>query len=125
MPPRAEDLVEMRHEFHRHPELGFAEQWTHDHVGARLREMGIAFQPNMAGGTDLVAHLPATRPGGGCIALRADMDALPVAEATGLPYASLTPGAMHACGHDGHMTMLLGTAATLAEIERPHDVLPR
>ena len=123
MPPRPEDLVELRHEFHRHPELGYAEQRTHDRVCALLKGMGIAFRPNMAGGTGVVAHLPATRVGGGCIALRADMDALPVTEGTGLPYASETPGAMHACGHDGHMTMLLGTAATLVEAERPHDVV--
>ena len=121
--PRLEDLVDLRHEFHRHPELGYAEQRTHDAVCARLKAMGVAFRPNMAGGTGVLAHLPATRAGGGCVALRADMDALPVTERTGLPYASETPGTMHACGHDGHMTVLLGTAATLMEGERPHDVL--
>ncbi len=77
----------------------------------------------MAGGTGVLAHLPATKAGGGCVALRADMDALPIAESTDLPYASLTPGTMHACGHDGHMTILLGAAAELTSIERPHDVV--
>ena len=113
----------MRHEFHRHPELGYAEQRTHDAVCAHLGKLGIDFRPNMAGGTGVLAHLPATRPGGGCIALRADMDALPVAEATGAAYASETPGTMHACGHDGHMTILLGAAAELMAGERPHDVV--
>lgn len=123
MAARLEELVELRHEFHRHPELGYAEQRTHDAVCARLRDLGVGMQPNMAGGTGVVAHLPATRPGGGCVALRADMDALPVTEQTGKPYASETPGVMHACGHDGHMTILLGAAAALSEIERPHDVI--
>lgn len=123
MPVRLEDLIELRHDFHRHPELGYAEQRTHDAVCAHLKDLGIAFRANMAGGTGVVAHLPATRPGGGCIALRADMDALPVTEQTGKPYASEREGVMHACGHDGHMTILLGAAAALNEDERPHDVV--
>lgn len=123
MAARLEDLVQLRHDFHRHPELGYAEQRTHDRVCERLEGLGIAFRPNMAGGTGVLAHLPATKAGGGCIALRADMDALPVTEATGLPYASENPGTMHACGHDGHMTVLLGAATELAAGERPHDVL--
>lgn len=123
MAARLEEIVEMRHDFHRHPELGYAEQRTHDVVCAHLRDLGIGMRANLAGGTGVVAHLPATKPGGGCIALRADMDALPIVERTGLPYASQTGGVMHACGHDGHTTILLGTAAKLAESERPHDVI--
>jgi amidohydrolase len=118
-----EELVGLRHDLHRHPELGYLEKRTHDVVCRRLRDLGIDFHGSLAGGTGVVAHLPATKPGGGCIALRADMDALPVTEQTDLPYASTTPGVMHACGHDGHTTILLGTAAELASSERPHDVL--
>lgn len=123
MAARLADLVELRHDLHRHPELGYEERRTHDLVCERLKELGVAFKPHLAGGTGVVAHLPATRGGGGCIALRADMDALPIRERTGLPYASENPGAMHACGHDGHTTILLGTAAELAASERPHDVV--
>lgn len=123
MPARLEELVELRHDFHRHPELGYAEQRTHDTICALLRDLGVDFRSNMAGGTGIVAHLPATKAGGGCVALRADMDALPVVERTGVPYASETTGVMHACGHDGHMAVLLGTAEELAWSERPHDVV--
>ncbi|HYE03106.1 MAG TPA: amidohydrolase, partial [Phycisphaerales bacterium] len=79
----------------------------------------------LAGGTGVVAHLPATHAGtgpaagsAGCVALRADMDALPIQERTGRPYASTTPGVMHACGHDGHTANLLGVARVLAALER-------
>ena len=123
MPAHLEGLVELRHDLHRHPELGYMEQRTHDVVCARLRDLGAEIKSNMAGGTGVVAHLPATRAGGGCVALRADMDALPILERTGLDYASERPGVMHACGHDGHTTILLGTAAALAASERPHDVV--
>jgi hippurate hydrolase len=123
MPLPIEELVELRHDLHRHPELGYAEFRTHDVVCDRLRAMGVQLRANMAGGTGVVGHLPATQSGGGCIALRADMDALPITEQTGLPYASQNPGAMHACGHDGHTTILLGAAHELSEMERPHDIL--
>jgi amidohydrolase len=106
-----ERLVEIRHDLHRHPELGFEEQRTQGVVREWLEEHG--YSPRVSAETGLVADL---RPGGGgpTIALRADMDALPMDESTDLPYRSVNDGRAHTCGHDGHMTILMGTAAILA-----------
>lgn len=118
------ELVAIRHDLHQHPELGYEETRTSGVVKGFLSELGIKFKSGLAGGTGVVAFLPATEPGGKCIALRADMDALPIPENTGAVYASKTPGKMHACGHDGHTSILLGTARALSEVEhRPNDVL--
>ncbi|WP_426959508.1 M20 aminoacylase family protein [Muricoccus radiodurans] len=111
---RADDLVALRHDIHRHPEMGFEERRTAALVAARLRDWGLAVQEGLAG-TGVIGTLKGRRPGQRAIALRADMDALPIQEATDLPYASANPGVMHACGHDGHTTMLLGAARHLAE----------
>ncbi|MGB3280001.1 MAG: amidohydrolase [Pseudorhodobacter sp.] len=102
-------LVALRHEFHRHPELGFKETWTKAKVAALLRDLGLEVHE----GAGVVGIL---RAGGGnrAIGLRADMDALPITEKSTHGYVSTNPGVMHACGHDGHMTMLLGAAETLA-----------
>jgi hippurate hydrolase len=102
-----------RQDFHQHPELRFEEQRTAARVAELLRSWGIETHTNIAK-TGVVGVL---RNGGSgrSIGLRADMDALPMPEATGLPYASKNPGKMHACGHDGHTTMLLGAAKYLAE----------
>jgi len=116
-----ERLAAFRQDLHRHPEMGFQETRTAGLVAARLRELGLAVEEGVAG-TGVVATLHGTRPespgsqpeGRRAIALRADMDALPITEATGLPYASAVPGIMHACGHDGHTTMLLAAAEHLA-----------
>jgi hippurate hydrolase len=107
------ELVGIRHDLHAHPELGFEEHRTSDIVAARLAEWGIEVHRGI-GGTGVVGVL---RRGNGpaSIGLRADMDALPIHEATGTDYASRTAGRMHACGHDGHTTMLLGAARYLAE----------
>lgn len=108
----AAELAALRQEFHCHPELGFAEYRTSDRIAALLSGWGIAVTRGL-GGTGLVGVLHGNRPGRR-IGLRADMDALPMAEQTGLPYASRTPGVFHGCGHDGHMAILIGAARYLA-----------
>ncbi len=98
---------------HQNPELGWHEQRTADQICRFLDELGITYRRGVAG-TGIVADLP----GAGSaprIALRADTDALPVLEETGLPFASQNAGVMHACGHDAHTTMLLGAASLLAQ----------
>ena len=108
-----DELTAIRRDIHAHPEIGFEEVRTSNIVAGKLAEWGIEVHRNV-GGTGLVGVL---RKGNGAasIGLRADMDALPILEATGLDYASTKPGTMHACGHDGHTTMLLGAARYLAE----------
>src|SRR5256714_8434663 len=107
------DLTARRRDFHAHPELGFEEHRTSDIVAKQLESLGIEVHRGV-GGTGVVGIL---REGNGpvSIGLRADMDALPILEANELPYKSSKPGVMHACGHDGHTTMLLGAARYLAE----------
>ncbi|MFP6562047.1 M20 aminoacylase family protein [Paraburkholderia sp. B3] len=109
----ADEYVSIRRDIHRHPELSFQERRTSDLVADRLQAWGYRVERGL-GGTGLVAQL---RRGNGTRALgiRADMDALPIHEATGLAHASCHDGVMHACGHDGHTAMLLGAARTLAE----------
>lgn len=109
---RAAGLVEMRRHLHAHPELSFEEHETAAYVAERLESWGYEVTRNV-GGLGVVGRLRQGE-GGRSIAIRADMDALPILEATGLPYASTTNGKMHACGHDGHTTMLLGAAEYLA-----------
>ncbi|MDD3822535.1 MAG: amidohydrolase [Sphaerochaetaceae bacterium] len=105
-----EELIRLRREFHRYPELGFAEFRTQSIVMEYLGELGL--DPKPIGGTGVVATLSGCE-GGRTVMLRADMDGLPVTERTGLPYASCNEGLMHACGHDGHMAMLLIAAKIL------------
>ena len=102
-----------RRDFHQHPELRFEEQRTAEQVAKLLRSWGLEVHTGIAT-TGVVGVL---RAGSGkrSIGLRADMDALPMPEETGLSYASVNPGRMHACGHDGHTSMLLGAAKYLAE----------
>lgn len=120
------DLTTIRHDLHTHPELGFEEKRTSALVQRELTALGIPFKAGYAKGTGVVAHLAPTNPGDAnkpAVALRADMDALPIEEETGKPYASKTRGTMHACGHDGHTTMLLGAARVLAALpHRPNPV---
>lgn len=103
------DLKTLRRAFHRHPELGFSEAWTKAKVAGLLRGAGL----DVHEGAGVVGLLRAGT-GNRAIGLRADMDALPITETSTLDYVSQTPGIMHACGHDGHMTMLLGAVARLA-----------
>src|SRR5256714_9882605 len=108
-----DDLTSWRRDIHAHPELGFEEQRTAEMVAQRLAEFGCEVFREI-GRTGVVGRLRAgTSPRS--IGLRADMDALPIEEATNLTYRSRHQGRMHACGHDGHTTMLLGAARCLAE----------
>lgn len=108
-----EELVAWRRDFHRHPELAFEEKRTAELVAQRLRDFGLEPETGI-GGTGVVAVID----GGSSskvIGLRADMDALPIVEKNQFAHRSVHPGKMHACGHDGHTTMLLGAARYLAE----------
>lgn len=109
----ADDLTAIRRDFHEHPELGMEEVRTSGVVAKLLSEWGIETHTGI-GKTGVVGVLKGKGPGK-TIGLRADMDALPIEERTNLPYASKTPGVMHACGHDSHTAMLLGAARYLAE----------
>jgi amidohydrolase len=109
----AETLTGWRRHLHAHPELTLHEQNTAAFVCARLNELGVPFVAGV-GGHGVVATI-SRGPSNRGVGLRADMDALPIAETTGLPYASSNPGVMHACGHDGHTTSLLGAAALLQQ----------
>lgn len=107
------ELVELRHELHKHPELAYQEQRTAELIRNRLSQIeGLSIRTGLAK-TGIVATLNADRPGR-CVALRADMDALPITETNEVEYRSACDGVMHACGHDGHMTCLLGAARILA-----------
>jgi amidohydrolase len=108
------DLILLRRDLHRHPELAFTERRTASIVRERLEALGLAVRPGV-GGTGVVADLEGTT-SGPRVLVRADMDALPVIEQTGLEYSSTTPGVMHACGHDAHVSALIGTATVLAEM---------
>lgn len=106
-----ESILEKRRALHRIPEAGTHLPKTAAYVAAALEELGI---PYICSQTDsgLLAYINGAKPGK-CIAFRADMDALPIHEATGADYASLHDGCMHACGHDAHTAMLLGAAEVL------------
>ncbi len=106
------NIIDWRRDFHQYPELGFDEHRTSKIIGEALKEMGLAPQMNV-GKTGVTADL--TFGEGPTIALRADMDALPMQETSGLDFSSKHDGVMHACGHDGHMAMLLGAAKALTQ----------
>ena len=105
-------LTTWRETLHRHPELSFKEFWTTDYLKKELVGMGIEIV-DWGGETGVVGLLHGPRPGK-CVALRADIDALPIDEKSGVPFASENPGTMHACGHDSHMAALLGAARLLS-----------
>lgn len=111
--PWGEEFVALRHDLHRHPELAFQERRTAARVAELLQAWGYEVTTGIAG-TGVVGSLRRGR-GERRLGLRADMDALPIQEQTGLPHASVHPGVMHACGHDGHTTVLLAAARYLAE----------
>jgi amidohydrolase len=105
-------MVEIRRDLHRHPELGLEEHRTSARVQAILDELGVEHRDGI-GGTGVLGLLPGP-PDGRTVALRADLDALPIQDAKDVPYKSQVPGKMHACGHDVHTTVLLGAARLLA-----------
>src|SRR5438874_2232173 len=108
--------IELRHRLHQIPEVRYEEFQTCAAIRSELERLGIRYIDGVEGApTATIAWLGDQSKG--CIALRADIDALPICEATGLPYASTHPGRMHACGHDGHSANLLGVAAMLKSLE--------
>lgn len=118
--PELPRLVELRHQLHANPELSFEERETSALVLRELQGLGLEIRTGLAKGTGIVAVLKGTAPGADSaqarvVALRADMDALPIQEQNQFAYASKVPGKMHACGHDGHTASLLGAAKVLAQ----------
>ncbi|MBM4051970.1 MAG: amidohydrolase [Planctomycetes bacterium] len=117
-------LIALRRDLHAHPETAFEERRTSEVVQRELAAAGIEHRGGLARGTGVLAHIAAE--GGRATALRADMDALPITEATGAAWSSTTPGRMHACGHDGHTTILIGAARVLSALAQegrlPHPI---
>ena len=112
----ADEIAQWRRDFHANPELRYEERRTAQKVAETLQAAGCDEVVSGIGRTGVVGVIRGRRSDSGCvIGLRADMDALPIEEATDLPYRSRNPGVMHACGHDGHTAMLLGAAKYLAE----------
>ena len=111
------EITEWRRDLHMHPELQYDVHRTAASVAEKLKAFGCDEVVPGVGRTGVVGVIKGKKPAGGrkAIGMRADMDALPIEEATGLPYKSTVPGKMHACGHDGHTAMLLGAAKYLAE----------
>lgn len=110
-----EELISLRRDFHRHPEVAWEEARTAAVGREWLGSLGLEIRSGIAGSHGLTAALETGRPGP-TLLLRADMDALPVSEESGAAYASENPGVMHACGHDAHMACLLGAAKLLVEL---------
>jgi amidohydrolase len=116
------ELTAIRHDLHAHPELGYQENRTSGVVHRELAGAQIALKGGLAGGTGVLGHLPGRAEK--AVGLRADMDALPIQETAGLDWRSQHDGVMHACGHDGHTTILIGAARVLSGIARDGG-LPR
>ena len=110
------EIQAIRHHIHSNPELSFKEFETAKFISEKLTEFGIEHKTGVAG-TGIVALVKGKNPDKKCIALRADMDALPILEANDIPYKSKNEGVMHACGHDVHSTCLLGAAKILNEFK--------
>ena len=111
-----DEVIEWRRWMHRHPELSQEEYGTMAFVAERLRDMGLKPKTGI-GKTGVMAMLRGAEPDSYCVALRADYDALPITECTGLPFASENPGVMHACGHDMHTCSLLGAVKILTHLK--------
>ena len=116
-----DEVIELRRHFHRHPEVSFSEYETSKHLGDRLQQLGLELKPCPTE-TGVVAILDTGRPGK-TVMLRADIDALPIHEESGVDFASKADGRMHACGHDAHMGIMVGVARTL--VDRIWDVSGR
>jgi amidohydrolase len=111
-----DQLIDWRREFHRHPEVSFKEVWTGARIQAELDKIGVPWTA-LTDSTSFMATLEGGGGEGKTIALRADIDGLPVAEETGLPFASQEDGVMHACGHDAHIAMMLGVLTILKALQ--------
>ncbi|MCU1537950.1 MAG: hypothetical protein JWP82_2301 [Humibacillus sp.] len=114
-------MVGHRRHLHRQPEVGIDLPDTHAHVARTLTDLGLEVESHPAAG--VTARIPGSHPDGVVSVLRADLDALPVTERTGLPFASERAGAMHACGHDLHTAMLLGAAKVLTQVPPRRDTV--
>ena len=108
------DLIALRRDLHRHPELGFAEERTASIMAQAMQRLGLRVHTGV-GGTGVVADLQGER-SGPVLLIRAELDALAITETAGRDFTSTTPGVMHACGHDAHMNALVGTAMILSEM---------
>ncbi|HKL71125.1 MAG TPA: M20 family metallopeptidase [Marinilabiliaceae bacterium] len=111
-----QDVVKIRRDLHQQPELSFQEDKTSSYIQNELKKLAIPFKSGIAG-TGVIGTLTGKTDAGRVIALRADMDALPIQEDSDLPFASIHRGVMHACGHDAHTASLLGTARILKELK--------
>lgn len=111
----SDEIKAWRHELHRHPELLYDTPWTTAFITEKLKSFGCDEVVTGIGRSGVVGVIKGRQGDGPVLGLRADFDALPIHEETGLPHASLSPGKMHACGHDGHTAMLLGAARHLCE----------
>ncbi len=109
-------FIDIRHHIHSHPELSFEEYATSAFIQQKLDEFGVSYRPNVAG-TGIVALIEGKNPSKRIVAVRADIDALPITEANNVPYKSLNQGVMHACGHDVHTTCILGATRILQEVK--------
>jgi amidohydrolase len=119
-------LTALRRELHQHPEIGYEEFRTAERIRRELDAIGVAHADGLAGGTGTVAHLPGGAEGDTAIGLRTDIDALPMDDEGLQPWKSRIEGRAHACGHDGHTTIAIGTARVLAALSKegglPHPV---
>ena len=111
----ADEFIEVRHHLHTHPELSYKEFKTSAYIQKRLTALNIPFEIKAT--TGVIGLLEGKNPGKRVVALRADMDALPITEENNVPYKSVNPGIMHACGHDVHTTCLLGAAKILSDLK--------
>ena len=116
----AAEIIECRRWLHRHPELSQQEYGTMAFVAEKLKEMGLEPKTGI-GRTGVMAMIRGKNPDAYCVAMRADYDALPITEDTGLPFASENPGVMHACGHDMHTSSLLGAAKILCQLKEEFE----
>ena len=110
------EVIQLRRHFHRHPELSYEETETSSYICSWLQKNGVSFRKNIAG-IGIIGTIKGEAKGSRVIAIRAEMDALPISERNKTEYSSLNPGRMHACGHDAHMAMLMGTTKLLNSIK--------
>jgi amidohydrolase len=115
-------LTALRRELHQQPEVGYEEVRTAERIRKELDAAGVRHADGLAGGTGTLAHLPGGNPGDAAIALRTDIDALPMEDHGDQPWKSRVPGRAHACGHDGHTTIAIGAARVLAALAKEHPL---